>query len=344
MDELEWLKEHSPSASPSRDITQRHRTQVRAAIAEEGAAGTRPRRPRRPRRARHRVLVTSAVVVGVCALGAGVVALASSGGDDANTANTVGAPAPTDATTAAPAAACTGSPPAQLAVPAGFGNAVAAPAAQATTAPTSGQQVTSWKSDTATIEQRWPADAKQVAQLGALPTDREMSVADRNPVVDAQGAHRTILFSLPGRASGCGVIQVTVFGGDATSVNTITDALLRAPFVSSEPLVTTTASTSGAPDVVACDGAARKDLPLAVPALATVGGTAAGNAFPQAADALRDFLAGHPTLIPHGYAELHLDDGSLVYAKTVAGNVVTTIHVVPSKGAWMVADWRASAC
>ena len=50
MDELEWLKHNSPSTRPSRDITKRHRTQLRAAIATEGADGTGPRRPRRDSR------------------------------------------------------------------------------------------------------------------------------------------------------------------------------------------------------------------------------------------------------------------------------------------------------
>jgi len=345
MDELEWLREHTPPTRPSRDITRRHRTQLRAAIAAEGADGTRPRRPRRERRSRHRVLVTTAVVVVLCAAGAGVVALTSSGGDGGST---VGAPAASAAaTTAAPAQACAGAPPKELAIPAGFGNAVAAPAKQATTAPASTQQVTSWTSDQATIEQRWPGDAAAVAKLGGALAkgDTPTFVADQNPISDGKSAmHRTILIGLPGQSGGCEVLQVTVYGSDAQSVNAVTDQLLMAPFRSSEPLVTTTATASVAPNVIACAGPAQELGERAVPVVATVGDKVAGGTFAKPADALVDFLPGHRTLFQHGYQELDLTDSTVAYVKVVAGNTVTVVHVAPTPAGWTVTDWQASGC
>src|SRR3954452_7440147 len=240
MDELEWLKENSPSARPSREVTSRHRTQLRAAIAAERADGTRPRRPRRERRSRHRVLVTTAVIVALCAAGAGVIALTSSGGDDGAT---VGAPVSHESITTAPAQACAGAPPKELAVPAGFGTAVAAPAKDAAAAPSSTQQVTSWTSGQATIEQRWPADAAKVPErTGKLPDDSISAVSDQFAKVDGQGvARQTIVFSFGGQAAGCADLQVTISGRDAAAVETITSELVHTPFRSNEPLVTTTA-------------------------------------------------------------------------------------------------------
>jgi len=345
MDELEWLREHSPSTRPSRDTTRRHRTQLRKAIATEGADGTRPRRPGRGRRSRHRVLVTTAVVVGLCAVGAGVVALTSSGGDRGST---VGAPAASDATTAAPARACAGAPPAQLALPAGFGSGVAEPAADATAAPTRSQQVTSWKGEQATIEQRWPADSAVSARLGASsPKESFLSFVDPEPIADTKGVvHRSIVFTFPGTGTDCTALEVTVYGHDVDTVRGISDALVREPFVSSEPLVTTTeAAAVASPDVAACPGASTPGVAgTAVPVVATIGASVRRGVFAQPPDALVDFLAGQRTLASHGYRELQLVDGSIVFAKDVQGNVVTTVHVAPTSDGWAVTDWRASGC
>jgi hypothetical protein len=349
MDELEWLKGNSPSTKPSRDITRRHRTQLRAAIATEGADGTQPRRPRRDRRSRHRVLVTGAVVVGLCALGAGVVALASSGRDGDEHTSEVGVPAASGAssTTGVPAT-CAGAPPAELAIPSGFGKPVSAPAAQATTAPAKGQQVTSWTAPGATIEQRWPPDQETAARFGSpgVPTDGIRSYADGVVQGDEKsGVRRTILFVFPGQPTACAGLQVTVSGRDAGTVDGIATGLVQAPFVSHEPLVSTTGVAAGAPPVVACEGVTREKVAaIAIPVVATVGGQVEQASFEQPTEALTDFLAGRTTLAPRGYEELRLDDGSFVYVKDVVGNVVTTVHVVPAGGRWTVAEWQASGC
>ena len=348
MDELEWLKENSPPAQPSRETTRRHRTQLRAAIASEGADGTQPRRPHRRRPTRHRVLVTTTVVVALCAVGAGVVALTSSGGDEGST---VGAPAASGPSSTAPTPTCSGSPPAQLAVPDGFGTAVAGPGPDSTPAPLRTQQVTHWSSGPTTIEQRWPADAEAAARLGSptAPTEGIVAGSESAAKVDAQGvARRTSVFSFAGQSSPCTNLQVTVSGHDASAVDAAADALTAAPFRSNEPLVTTTGAAASAPSVVGCEAVARSDAVAtaapAMPAVATVGGSVQRSAFSQPADALADFLPGRTTLAQRGYRELRLQDSSVVYVKDVAGNVVTTVHVVLTSAGWTVTDWAASGC
>jgi hypothetical protein len=273
-----------------------------------------------------------------------VVALTSAGGDGSNQ---VGAPSAGDTTTAAPARACAGAPPSQLALPAGFGPGVAAPAAEATAAPARTQQVTSWKSEQATIEQRWPADPAVSVRLGASsPKESFLSFLDPDPITDAKGVvHRSVVFTFPGSTTDCTALEVTVYGRDADVVRKISDALVREPFVSSEPLVTTTATAFASPDVAACPGATSPGVARgALPVAATIGSSVDRASFAQPADALGDFLAGQLTLAPHGYQELQLGDGSIVYAKDVEGNVVTTVHVAPTGAGWAVTDWRASGC
>ncbi len=232
----------------------------------------------------------------------------------------------------------------QLAIPAGFGTAIAAPTKQAAAAPTSTQQVTSWSSADAAIEERWPADAEVAAKLVTSdpPPDGFDSFADREVIVDGKGAaHRNVLLSLSGQPQGCALVQVTVYAADAATVKTISDELIRQPFRSAQPLVTTTGVATAAPGVVACAGVAEK---VAVPVVATVGGKIDGGAFAQPADALADFLPRQKALYQRGYAALRLDDSSLAYVKDVNGKVVTTVHVAPTSAGWTVTDWQASGC
>jgi hypothetical protein len=128
-------------------------------------------------------------------------------------------------------------------------------------------------------------------------------------------------------------------------VDAVVDAMSRAPFRITEPLVTTTAAALAAPDVVACDGVSRPDLRArAVPAVATVGGPVTAQVYAQPTDALANFLPAQKTLAPSGYAELRLPDASVTYVKEVVGKVVTTVHVTPTDAGWTVSDWQASGC
>ena len=351
MDELEWLKENSPSTRPSRETTRRHRTQLRAAIASEGADGTRPRRPRRNRRSRHRVLLTTTAVVAICAVGAAVVALNADDGDDPSR---VGAPAPGNSTTTvAPAQACPNPPPKQLAIPEGFGNPVAGPAKDATSAPADAQQVTTWSSGTTTIEQRWPADADAAKRYGAISTGpadgSSSSAADQISHVDENGvARRLIVFTFSGPPSACSYLQVTVSGRDQADVDKITHDFLRQPFVLTEPLVTPTAAAASAPAVIPCRGPEGKALGMDVQPeyVSTIGGKVeTGGTFGQPAQALAGFLSDMKHFPQRGYQELEIDDSTVVYAQPgPTGGIVTTVHVTPTPAGWMVDEWQASGC
>ena len=65
-----------------------------------------------------------------------------------------------------------GAAPKELAIPAGFGTGAAGPSSK--------QQTTSWSSDLATIEQRWPADADRIPEsTGTDQADSFTAVSDR---------------------------------------------------------------------------------------------------------------------------------------------------------------------
>src|SRR5690242_7261633 len=140
-----------------------------------------------------------------------------------------------------------------------------------------------------------------------------------------------MLYTFAGRPLECSSLQVTVSGRDESAVDAVVDALSRAPFRIREPLVTTTAAALAAPDVVACEGAMRPDVPTrAAPAVATVGGPVTAQVYARRTDALANFLPAQKTLAPSGYAELRLPDTSVTYVKEVVGKVVTTVHVTPT--------------
>jgi hypothetical protein len=349
MDELEWLKANSPSIRPSRDVTRRHRTQLRSAIATEGADGSRPRRPHRARPSRVRVLRTGAIVVAACAIGAGVVVLTSTGGGD-HPAD-VGAPASSSSTTTSATNSC-GAVPKQLALPAGFGAAVDGTAPQSLTPPERGQQVTHWSSSDTTVEQRWPASADVVEQFGrsasGAPDAGIGAAAQAKSTVDDKGiARRTVVFTFSDQPAACSSLQVTAIGRDQQAVDAAVDAIVLKPFVSTEPLVTTTGASASAPPVVACDATATKAATSdqAAPVAASVGGPVSDAAFAAPDQALSRFLAGHPTLLPSGYQQLTLDDSSIAFVREVQpGVAVTAVHVQPTASGWTVTDWRASGC
>jgi len=342
MDELEWLKANSPPARPSPDTTRGHRTQLRAAIASEGADGSQPQR-RRPRRhpSRHRVLTSTAVVAVLCIGGATVVALVAGG--DGGSKRSVESPAartPPAPLSTAPFA-CTGPGPASLAVPAGFGPAQAIPAAQADTAPAPTQQVTSWKSDRVTIELRWPADAARDpwADQPQSSADGFSGVAEGGVTTDKDGvSHRTLFFLFPNQPKGCHTVQVTVYGTDRGQVGTVSEELNNAPFKSTTPLVTGTRA-GAVPSVVICD------VPRGVAAPATRTGGALDTGASDPTSALAMFVVKRRDLPRLGYQSLDEPDGSIVYVNEPRPSVVvTTVHVVPSTTGWIVHDWEASGC
>jgi hypothetical protein len=351
MDELEWLRRNSPPTNPSPDATQRHRTQLRAAIAAEGADSNRPRRPRRRTRSRHRVLVTAVVVVVLCGVGAGIIALASSGGDDEGR---IGAPVTTaSAPTTTTPPTCTGTLTPALNIPAELGTAVAGPSPMSSDPVEPGQQASYWKSGTTTFEVRWPADAavrKEYAPTPQTPDGRIVSGHDPGATVDDKGIARwSWSAAYSNQPAGCQVVEITVYGSDVDAVNALAQAFNSAPFKSSQPLVTTTKAVDTAPEVVPCAGpvdAKGEPVRLAeVDVVATVGGTLLAKSFARPEDALADFLRGRPTLAQRGYQALELADGSVDYAaEPRPGAVVTVVHVTPTKDGWAASEWNASGC
>jgi hypothetical protein len=350
MDELEWLKAKSPSTQPSQETTQKHRTQLRAAIAAEGADTRRPRRLRTRPRVRHRVLVTALTVVALCAVGAGIVALGA--GDDGD--RRVGAPAASGSTSSTTAPTCTGPLPANFAIPAEFGSGEAGPAPGSSDAVESGQQVTHWSSDQATFEVRWPADEKLRQSLGTSPqqpdSQESSASADSDATVDAKGvARRRTTFTFVKEPPECQTVEVTVYGTDPDIVNALDTTFLQRPYRSSEPLVTTTKAADTAPSVSPCPGpeqvVASATKVSEVKFVATVSGSVSRGTFADPEDALADFLAVGGHFIQRGYQELQLSDGSLSFvAEPRPGVVVTVVHAIPARDGWTVSDWSASGC
>lgn len=355
MDELEWLRKNSPPTTPSRDTTQRHRTELRAAIATEGTDGTRPGRARRGGRSRHRVLVSALAVVALCGVGAGVIALASRGGDESSN---VGAPATSaQASTTTTASTCSGALPRDFNIPAGFGSAVAGPAKQSTDPVERGQQVTHWSSDQAELEIRWPADAKVQQQYGVTPAPQRpddhgsSTGSDVFATVDDRGvARRRAVATFPDQVPECQSVEITVYGTNTDAVNAVANAFNDAPYRTSQPLVTTTkAAATDATTVTPCPGPVDASGDVVKVSAAkyspTVGGSISAESFSRPEDALADFLTTRPTLYQHGYEELQLADGSLDFAAEARpGVVVTLVHVTPTAKGWTVSDWSASGC
>jgi hypothetical protein len=340
VDELEWLRRNAPATRPSPETTRRHRTQLRAAIAEEGAADTpRPRRPRRDR-PRHRVLLGATAVAALCALVAAVVTLAGSG-DDAG--RRVAAPAADTTGAATGPPACGSTLPAAVAVPAGFGAPQAVSAPMAPAAASASQLVETWSSSNNNIEVRWPSDTDRRPWAGEKPDPGAniTGLADPEVTTTERGiSYRSVLIRVPGERSPCDTVQLTVYGKDAAEVRTISDALARQPFAPTTPQVTGASTSDSVPTVVGCvsaDGIGR--------ATAT-GGAVSTATFAQPTEALADFVRDpNRTLLPTGYRQLNLPDGSVAYVNEPRpGVVVTTVQVTQRDTGWSVSRWDASPC
>ena len=199
-------------------------------------------------RGRHRVLVTTGVVVAVCAVGAAVIALTSSGGDD--TAARSVRPSAGDATTttgAGPGVRRSAAPGARDPRQ-GSERRWRSRRQRPRAAPESTQQVTSWTSGATTIEQRWPADTDVAARLtGSHPdsSDSLSSSAETQATVEKNGvAHRAVVFTFDPRRPAARTSRPPSTGRDVQAVEAVTDGLIAAPFVSNEPLVTTTGAAA----------------------------------------------------------------------------------------------------
>jgi hypothetical protein len=353
-DELAWLAANAPSPGPSPEVTERHRSELRAAIAAERAGvRTTSRRGRRPggtgpaergdhrrSRPRHTVVVAALAVTAVCAAGALVLALGR--GDDSP--DRVRTPAASDTTAAASAKACGTSLPIALAVPTGYEGPRAGSSSDADTAADPTQLAVTWTTPGGNIELRWPADAANRADVIETPGSTDPGFLANTPTTDQTTKSgkvlRTIVFQFPQLPVGCQTVQVDVYGDTSKAVAAITTEITKHPLVSNEPLVKGTSTSTAAPSVAKCTGAV-----IAVTAPNRGGAVVATGAYQQPAEALAAFVARDQTLVQTGYTQLTLADGSVVYANEVRpGVVVTSVHVADTGGGWSVVDWGASGC
>ena len=287
------------------------------------------------------MLLGVATVAAVCAAFGGVITLVNRG-DSPDDRVDVPAAASTGPAGAVPA--CGATLPARVDVPAGFGPAQATSAPEADTPAAASQLVTTWTSPTASLEVRWPADADQRLAGGSGGSTDAGSVGEIGAEFTTKRGDTgtNLLFPFPNQVKGCGTVQLTVYGKDAASVRAVVDTLEQQPFVSTEKTVTTTTAADSMPSVVACpiEKGAVTSLPVRDASLSAVPATSAS---PIAA--VTAFVAqAKPRLLPTGYDELRLPDGSFGYVKRTPAGVVTTVHVTPIDGGWRVESWDASSC
>jgi hypothetical protein len=336
VDELEWLRRNAPANRPSPETTRRHRTQLRAAIAEESTGAPSPRRPRRVP-PRYRVLLGATAVAALCAA---VAVAVTTAGDDGG--SRVATPAAGTTGTAAGQPLCGLKLPAQPSIPDGYRGPRAASASDADTAAVASQLVETWTSPTGSIEVRWPSDTdhRPWADQPASSADSFAAQSDRDvSTTKAGGARQAIFFRIPNQPEGCDTVQLTVYGEDAASVTAIFDRLSQQPFVPTENTVTKTTAADALPAVVRCPAEkGREATPLQGDAVAS-----GGFATPEAA--LTSFVGDRDRrLLPTGYTELQLPDGARGYVRETPAGVVTTVLVAQSAGQWGVARWEASPC
>ncbi len=284
------------------------------------------------------MLLGATAVAALCA--AVAVAVTTAGGDDDG--RRVATPAAGTTGTAAGQPLCGSDLPAQPSIPDGYSGPRAASASEADTAAVASQLVETWTSPTGSIEVRWPSDADQrpwadqstdSAGSFAAQSDRDVSTTK------AGRARQAIFFRFPNQPKGCDTVQLTVYGKDAGSVAATFDILAKQPFVSTESTVTKTTAADAPPAAVRCSTVqGRENAPLQ-------GGAVASGGFATPEAALTSFVGDRDRrLLPTGYTELQLPDGSRGYVRATPAGVVTTVLVSQSAGRWSVAGWEASPC
>lgn len=243
---------------------------------------------------------------------------------------------------------CGDQPPRPIAVPEGFAGPVPGPISAAPHPPEPGQLVMHWTSGSGGIELRWPMDPT-VPNPFAAPPGTEGLV--RSPATFSAGirtaqpaaAGQTVKYMALGSGiaapEACRVLQLGVFDPDPARVESVMAVFSRAPYVSDVPLVADSRSGDAPPTVVPCN------VPAGVAQTPNRSGEGDGTAYRNPADALSAFLKGQPTLLPRGYLEIRLPDGTLVYGAQVRdGAFVTVVQVVPSPAGWRVSTWESSGC
>jgi hypothetical protein len=336
MDELELLARRRPQLSPEASTVERHRAQLRAAIAASSDSNEAMAR-HRPRR---RWLVAAAVVgIAVAAAGAWLVTASSTAPRDR-----VSAPPPSPSSLPPVASAsgiCGESLPVRIVAPPGFVGPIPGPSQDATVPPAADQLVEHWTSPTGSIEVRWPLDADGIIVPSAETHPGSAGVI-RAGGPDDHGFYVARLYfdAPPHQLRQCQVVQVIVRDPDPARAEGTYQFILEHAFDVDRRLVTDTTTVDKAPSAITCA------VPAGTPPSPNRGGPANTPNYPTPIDALHAFVAADETLPQFGYTELQLPDRTTAYgapAPSGAGFVIV-IHLAHAESGWSVDWWDASGC
>jgi hypothetical protein len=298
-----------------------------------------------------RIAAGMAAVATVAAMALVAVGLSTRGSTSDRSTVAAGQPAPTSTPAATPTTiptTCGDQPPKPIAVPEGFAGPVAGPISAAPHPPEPGQLVMHWTSGLGGIELRWPLDPTVPNPFAPQPgTDGPV----RSPATSSAGifgarpaaAGQTVRYMAVGTGiaspEACRALQLGVFDPDPARVESVMAVFSRAPYVSDVPLVTESRAGHAPPSVIPCN------VPAGITQQPSRTGEGDGSTYPTPTDALSAFLRGQPSLLPRGYVEIRLPDGSLAYGAQVReGTFVTVVEVASTQAGWRVARWEASGC
>ena len=299
----------------------------------------------------HRLAAGMAAVATVAAMALVAVGLSTRGSTSDQSTVAAGQPVPTSTPTPTPTTVpttCGDQPPRPLAVPDGYAGPVAGPINAAPHPPEPGQLVMHWTSGAGGIELRWPMDPTVPNPFAPRPgTDGPV----RSPASFSAGIFtaqlaptgQTVRYMAVGTGiaspEACRALQLGVFDPDPARVESVMAVFSRAPYVSDAPLVTESRSGEAPPSVIPCN------VPSGSTQQPSRTGEGDGTAYPNPADALSAFLKDQPSLLPRGYVEIRLPDGSTAYGAQVReGMFVTVVEVASTPEGWRVTRWEASGC
>ena len=357
MDELERVTKVRPDAQPSAAIKSADRDKLLASIAREQPEAPAKHQPavdpwqsmsptiaHLPRIHAHRGRAwgAAAAALVVIVVMAGALVVSNRNSETPDKSPSIQPPATEPATE--PALACGLRLPAEPAIPAGHTGPVDGPSSQSTTPAMPDQLVLHWDSPSGSLEYRWPADPDSPPTGPvAVPTSGDVTylAASVLPAEEGSvGASQRVYFSFSGLPAACQALQLTAFESDTARLADLVAQVMRTPFVSDEPLVAQSVDVPTPPAVGHCTSPAGEAVPDRG-SVAPVDGT-----FPTPQAALAAFVASQATVIPRGYIEMRLPDGSYTYGVKGPGleTFVTLVNVVPDGALWKVASWEGSGC
>jgi hypothetical protein len=336
MDELDILAHSRPELSPGASTVERHRAQLRAAMAASSVSGEAVAR----HRPRQRWLVAAAVVgLVVVAVGAWLVTGSSTSPRDRVSA------APSSVSSLPPVASTTGicgeSIPARIITPPEYAGPIPGPSEDATVAATADQLVEHWTSPTGSIEVRWPFDNDGIIVPSAETHPGRVS-GGREGGPDEHGFYVARLYfdAPPHQFRQCQIVQVVVRDRDPAHADSTFQFILDRASDDYGRLVTNTATVDATPSAITCA------VPADSPPSPNRGGPVSTASYPTPSDALQSFVTAHTTLHRFGYTELQLPDGTMGYgAPAPSGDgFVIVIHLAHDDTGWSVDWWDESGC